>query len=1426
MGLVLPPGLAKVTTDSSLSGSGTTLSPLKTGPIAAATIAGNNTGSAIPPTGLTDVQAQAVLGIDVLSVKDSSFGAVGNYNPITGAGTDDLAAFALAVSSAISSNKALRLPPGNYKLSKYLPILNARGLRIIGSSFATIYYASDDISVIPDLIATSNAQCRSAIYLRNCQDVSIENVIFVGGTSPELTSVNTGVGIYATNCSGTRVTNCRAIYGNTLFVQDAIAPTYYPSGNSCSVSGSVVTLTNAGDPNGAFNLGMVGRTVTITNATNPVNNGVFIIRQYISSTQLTYVNASAIAEATSSLIWTISDGDSDTAIVGCSLINCRGVSYTGSGGVFADCTFQRPMTQDMAGVPDSVTCTGTTSVMTDANASWSSAVVGRYIKVGGSTNAFNNGVFPITAVTPSTNNIAGTITFTNTNNSGAGGVSETCPFGTCYWWLAGGEKSAIGNGASAIANSSGVVTFTANQSLFVPSDVLKVIVITDATSLANNGAYVITRYISATQIQYCNSAAVSEAYAKVFTVDGYDSTKGDQTVGPPVARSSTSVSANTLTDTGLAAVVNAYASRILTDSTGRNWSITSNTSTAFTLAGSGTPAAGAYTVTAGDTHGSTHGIYYFAGRSQVKVLDCKFYGIRTTAIKISGSNLPIRDVEVSGNTFFECGAATIWGADDSQEHTSLNFHHNHIQDCSTGRQGWNDQFVVGLYGGRNVQIHDNQFHAKHDAIPALVNTGSVGGYYPIFVGRYRPGISQPCEDVSICRNSLTIDPYSAAALRVAGSTIHCERIGQRAKWATGGTLTQQLTGPLSLTISTTSTGSVARAAGSWVTDGYASGQSIAMTGFTNGGNNVTKVIASVTALTITFTSNTGLVNETHSASTTNGTMTLNDPNAEFAQVNVGDSIQISFAPNAGNNNTLGVDGGARVVDFTILSVGGTSTVTYTNMAGVGGGVSAGTYRVKPKTGAGGRRGGTCLVSENRIGGYGSTGVEMIACCAPEIVGNIFNGMSGAISDQGSSYPRIVGNREVSPVSTGARIVITTGTSWPFFADNLISNPALLGGDLSAGTEGPASRTDMGIGVGNTTSIDYPLRGKSGRAIVTNAHTELMFAFGSELVDGDTFSFNGVAKTYKTTSPGANQFNSIASLLSILTGSGFTAADYGAALAGAPTTGHVKVSTTGSSVVVRGFYFDVINVLNDTALCIPRNDTAGTPPESLQYNVGEGDAGGVSRRLVVWSPACCFAGSPMLQPYNAAAALLMSGASYYPEKNIKNAGTCEVINITKGTASINSSSTAVAANSLTDTGQAMTVNAFAGYWLVDHAGAVFQIISNTATVFTLAASGTTPTAGGYVVCLSPSPKSASALSSTSTAVAANSLTDSVPVMVTNQYQGYYLKDSAGVTWPIASNTTGGVFTLTAGGATPAAGAYTINAGPMSAGSTAEFMWTIP
>ena len=72
------------------------------------------------------------------------------------------------------------------------------------------------------------------------------------------------------------------------------------------------------------------------------------------------------------------------------------------------------------------------------------------------------------------------------------------------------------------------------------------------------------------------------------------------------------------------------------------------------------------------------------------------------------------------------------------------------------------------------------------------------------------------------------------------------------------------TGSIQINVVATS-GYFTRLSGSFFTDGFAVGMTVTFSGFANGGNNVTKVIGAITALTLTVTDVTGLVTETGSS---------------------------------------------------------------------------------------------------------------------------------------------------------------------------------------------------------------------------------------------------------------------------------------------------------------------------------------------------------------------------------------------------------------------------------------------------------------------------------------------------------------------------------------------------------------------------------
>jgi hypothetical protein len=160
----------------------------------------------------------------------------------------------------------------------------------------------------------------------------------------------------------------------------------------------------------------------------------------------------------------------------------------------------------------------------------------------------------------------------------------------------------------------------------------------------------------------------------------------------------------------------------------------------------------------GSTIGSSHIIYLFAGRSNVKILNNTFRNARTWGIKVSGSRLPIRHIEISGNTLIDCGGGIEVGADDVQEHADISIVGNKLVDCGTNRAGWNQGAAINVLGARSVLVARNQLTYTRDA---LANPAAIKG---IHVSRYQPA-STPVEQVSILDNQIVghIGPGAASS---------------------------------------------------------------------------------------------------------------------------------------------------------------------------------------------------------------------------------------------------------------------------------------------------------------------------------------------------------------------------------------------------------------------------------------------------------------------------------------------------------------------------------------------------------------------------------------------------------------------------------------------------------------------------------------
>lgn len=630
-----------------------------------------------------------------------SFGAVGDWNPTTNTGTDDRTAInsGLAWLSTTGNNGELYFPPGNFRASKYSVLAGARGGKISGSAFASIYYASDDPAVVADGIALSDNQARSALLLKNCSDVIIEGLTFVGGDHPNILTTNLGTGVSATKTVGLQIKRCVSRLGVSLLAQDNQNPSA-GIGDSIAVSSGIVTLT---DSAALFNVGHIGRYVTVMSTTKTVNSGVFEVLS-ATSTTITFRNDGASAE-TSSFVWTIDDNDRDTAVLNCRIERFRGVMYTPSYSRVISCDFEQPMTVDLVGMPSAFAIVSTTVTMTDPNSTFNSTHVGRYVRVSGATSAGNNGVFKILTVVSQSASVAGSITYTN-----AAGVSEAAPRGTALWWIPGGDKVGIG---VTLSHSAGTMTLTAAADSFHTSDVGRVIHINKPTSANNRGVFEILTATNTT-VTFANSGT-TEAYTEIWQIDSRDSI-------PNI--------------------------------------------------------------------GSTHAIYFFAGREHVLVDGCTFRGVRKTCVKASGSSAPIRGIKIVNCSAIECGQFTAIGADDFQEHSDCLVQNNVLRDVATGRTGWLGQIGIEILGSRGVQVRDNHIHYTRPAVSLVNDDGSVGGNYAIKAYRYSPGYSQFLEDIIIAGNTITSSPRQTRAEYCCGVAISVEDAGLLAKYGTGGTLTK------------------------------------------------------------------------------------------------------------------------------------------------------------------------------------------------------------------------------------------------------------------------------------------------------------------------------------------------------------------------------------------------------------------------------------------------------------------------------------------------------------------------------------------------------------------------------------------------------------------------------------------------------------
>jgi hypothetical protein len=601
----------------------------------------------------------------------------------------------------------------------------------------------------------------------------------------------------------------------------------------------------------------------------------------------------------------------------------------------------------------------------------------------------------------------------------------------------------------------------------------------------------------------------------------------------------------------------------------------------------------------GSIFGSSHAIYYFAGRNNITIDQCHFYGVREYAVKFSGSSNPISNVSVTNCLMVECGGAVIFGADDSQEHTTAVISSNRAVDCGTQRPGWTGAIAIQIQGSRDVTVDDNKLFYTHPAVNAVDGRASVAGNYGIAALRYLSGAtldlgtSQPVESVEIVNNTIEADEVCTAG-NVLEIGIVTDSVGLMSRY-------RSATAPLPVIIALSGT-----------------------------------------------------------------TVTLTDPSSSFdPEITDGCTITTVNFADAGNN----------VTDLKIESLVTQAAFTFTNAAAVAGSKTVGTYRISYPPG---KRGGICRVDGNTFRNCASIGIKTASCTGPEIVNNTFSAVGTEVDMFGDVLPRVLNNRRVGMGNgTTPGILIRNNTSFPTIANNVITGQGLQLGTAAG------SRGDIGVGVNTATKVDFPLLGMSGRCRVSNGQPQMIVAYGSKWVDGDSLNVNGTTLTYKNSAPGAGQFNGLTNVGAPLNEYGTTVTqgllermnaiaafspgnecqDYGSFLTPAVVTGHILLRNEVVSTTVDLIFITDVKVLNPTACVVLFNDVGGGV--AVQYSRGEASAGPLADKTVVWSPCARFAGGVIVVPDNAAARTLFAGSAivfggYQTLKSSKNAAVCEVI----------------------------------------------------------------------------------------------------------------------------------------------------------------------
>lgn len=150
--------------------------------------------------------------------------------------------------------------------------------------------------------------------------------------------------------------------------------------------------------------------------------------------------------------------------------------------------------------------------LTDAAGLFTPSIVGANLVITGATTPANNGVFLITGYTSPT-----VISYSN-----AAGVAEAFTGGWAVSTSVGFVDAEVFSNGDSFGGVAPTMTLTDSSALFTPALVGMTLIVTGATSPANNGSFPIIGYTSPTVITFTNAAGVAEAFTGAWGVVLYE----------------------------------------------------------------------------------------------------------------------------------------------------------------------------------------------------------------------------------------------------------------------------------------------------------------------------------------------------------------------------------------------------------------------------------------------------------------------------------------------------------------------------------------------------------------------------------------------------------------------------------------------------------------------------------------------------------------------------------------------------------------------------------------------------------------------------------------------------------------------------------------------------------------------------------------